>query len=168
MSIRSQCVFNICDFYNYIRFKISFDDCDHKNMFKRRIHFCASWHVVLKQFKFLFRIIIVIIVIWRNNICKLKWLFIFLFKFSLILLNLYSWKTRLILTRILHFVSLIIESFCYISTWNTIHIKKWNCKTFFVISCRKSRFLILISFISIFDAFSFIRFSKMLSSKLLQ
>ena len=168
MSIKSQCIFDICDFYNYIRFKISFDDCDHKNMFKRRIHLCVSWHVVLKQFKFLFRIIIVIIVIWRNNICRLKWSLALFLKFSSILLNLYFWKTRFILTRISHFVFLMIESFCYILTPNTIYIKKWNYETFFIISCRKSRFLILISSVSMFDALSFIQFSKMLSSELSQ
>ena len=168
LSIRSQCVFDICGFCNYIRFKILFDGCDHRNMFKRRIHLCASWHVVLKQFKFLSRIIIVIIVIWRSDICRLRWSLALFLKFSSILLNLYFWKTRLILTRISHFVFLIIESFCYISASNTIHIRKWSCETFFVISCRESRFLILISFVSMFDALSFIRFSEMLSSKLLK
>ena len=168
LSIKSWCVFDICNFYNYIHFKISFDDCDHKNMFKCRIHLCASWHVVSKQFKFLLWIIIVIIVIWRNNICRLRWSFAFFLKFSLILLNLYFWKTRFILTRISHFALLMIESFCYILTSNAIHIKKWNYETFFVISCRESRFLILISFILMLDAFSFIRFSKMLSSKFSQ
>ena len=134
-------------------------------MFKHRIHSCASWHVVLKQFKFLFQIIIVIIIIWRNNICRLRWSLAFFLKFSSILLNLYFQKTRFILTRISYFVFLMIESLCYISASNIIYIRKWNCKTFFIISCHESRFLILISSVSMLDAFSFIRFSKMLLLK---
>ena len=88
---------------------------------------------------------------WDNRL----FFFLNLYQFCLI----YTFeKLVFVFSQTLFFVFLMSESLYSILASDTIHIWKWNFEIFLIISCRKSRFLIFISFyrcLTRFNSFEF-------------